>query len=83
MAQQKRTQLVSMRTQVRPLVFLSGSKIWHCHCRQCGAGCRHSSDYLLLCLWCSLTAVAPIRPLACELPYAMGVALKRQRKFKN
>ena len=42
----------------------------------CGLGHRHSSDPALLWLWCSLAAVAPIRPLAWEPPYAAGVALK-------
>ena len=32
-------------------------------------------------LWCRPAAVAPIRPLAWELPYAMGAALKRQKKI--
>ena len=31
----------------------------------------------LLWLWCRLAAVAPIRPLAWEHPYAEAVALKR------
>ena len=31
-------------------------------------------------LWRRLVAVAPVRPLAWELPYAMGVALKRRRE---
>ena len=31
-------------------------------------------------LWCRPTAVAPIRPLAWELPYAVGAALKRKKK---
>ena len=32
-------------------------------------------DLALLWLWCRLVTVAPIRPLARELPYAEGVAL--------
>ena len=31
-------------------------------------------------LWCRPAAEAPIRPLAWELPYASGVALKKQNK---
>ena len=46
----------------------------------CGAGCRHSSDPELL--WCRSAAAAPIRPLAWQLPYAMGVALKKEKKKK-
>ena len=40
-------------------------------------------DPVLLWLWCRLAAAAPIRPLAWELPYAVGVALKRKNKNKN
>ena len=32
---------------------------------------------------CRLAAVAPIGPLAWELPYAVGVAIKRQKKKKK
>ena len=46
----------------------------------CGVGCRHGSD--LVWLWCRLVAAALIRPLSWEPPYAVGVALKRQ-KDKN
>ena len=31
-------------------------------------------------LWWRLAAAAPIRPLAWELPYAAGVAKKREKK---
>ena len=48
----------------------------------CGVGRRHSSDPVFLWLWPRPVAVALIRPLAWEPPYAMGVALKRQ-KTKN
>ena len=41
-------------------------------------GLRHGSDPALLCLWCRPAAVAPIRPLAWEFPYATGRALKRK-----
>ena len=34
----------------------------------------------LLWLWCRLVAVALIRPLAWEPPYAMGVALEKTKK---
>ena len=40
----------------------------------CGIGQRRSSDSVLLRLWRSPAAAAPIRPLACEPPYAMGAA---------
>ena len=34
-------------------------------------------------LWCRPEATAPILPLAWELPYAMGLALKRPKKKKK
>ena len=36
-------------------------------------------DPALLWLWCRLAAVALIGPLGWEPPYAMGVALKKQK----
>ena len=44
----------------------------------CSVRHRSGLDPVLLWLWCSLAAVALIRPLAWELPYAVGAALKRQ-----
>ena len=49
----------------------------------CGIGCRCGSDLALLWLWCRLAAAAPIRPLACEPPYATGAALKKKTKDKK
>ena len=47
----------------------------------CGEGRRRSSDLALLWLWRRLAAaVAPIRPLAWEPPYAVGGALKKTKK---
>ena len=46
-------------------------------------GCRRGSDPALLWLWRRLEAIAPTGPLAWEPPYAMSVALKRQRKKKD
>ena len=40
---------------------------------------RRGSDPVLLWLWCRPVAIAPIRPLAWELPNAVGAALKRQK----
>ena len=49
----------------------------------CGGGRRSPGlDPGLLWLWLRLAAVAPIGPLAWELPYAMGAALKI-KKAKN
>ena len=58
--------------------MLSGLRIWHC-----GVGRRHGSELALLWLWCRLVATAPMRPLAWENPYAVGVALKRQKTKKE
>ena len=44
----------------------------------CGIGCRHSSDLAVLWLWHRPAAIALIQPLARELPYVTGAALKRQ-----
>ena len=49
----------------------------------CGLGRRCGSDPALLWLWRRLAAVAPIRPRAWELPYAVGVALNSKKKLKN
>ena len=46
----------------------------------CGVGCRHSLDPALLWLWHRPEAAALIGPLAWELPYAAGVALKSKNK---
>ena len=45
----------------------------------CGVGRRHSWDLALLWLWRRPAAAAPITPLAWELPYATGAALKGQK----
>ena len=51
----------------------------------CGIGHRRGSDLALLWLWRRPAATAPIRPLACEPPYAAGAAQwqKRQKKKKR
>ena len=49
----------------------------------CGVGCRHRLDAALLWLWCRPAAVALIRPLAWELPYATGAALKKREEKKS
>ena len=46
----------------------------------CGVGHRLGSDPSLLWLWCRLAATAPlIQPLAWDLTYALGVALKKKK----
>ena len=49
----------------------------------CGVGCRHGLDLALLWLWRRPAAIVPIRPLAWELPYATGAALKRTKGQKK
>jgi len=46
----------------------------------CGVGCRRGSDPALLWLWYRPAAVALIRPLAWEPPYAAGVALEKAKR---
>ena len=48
-----------------------------------GVGRRYGSDPVLLWLWCRLAATALIQCLAWELPHAMSMALKRQKKKKK
>ena len=47
----------------------------------CGVGHRLGSDPKWL--WRRLAAVAPIRPLAWEPPYAVGAVPKSQKKKKK
>ena len=52
----------------------------------CDVGCIRGLDPALLWLWHRPAAMAPIRPLAWEPPYAMGAAqemAKSQKKKKN
>ena len=49
----------------------------------CGVGQRSGSDLALLWLWRRPAATAGIGSLAWEPPYAMGVALKRQKEKKK
>ena len=49
----------------------------------CGVACRwRGSDLEWLWLWCRLAAAAQIPPLAWEISYAPGVALKRRIVYK-
>ena len=57
-----------VRMQIQSLALLSGLRIRYCHMQ----------------MWLgSRIAIAPIRPLAWELPYAMGASLKREKKGEN
>ena len=49
----------------------------------CGVGCRCGLDPAWLWLWCRPAAIAPIRPLAWEPPYAEGAALEKAKRQKK
>ena len=49
----------------------------------CGVGHKCGWDPALLWLWCRPAAAATIQPLAWELPYAEGAALKSNNKNKK
>ena len=70
MAQQKRIQLGTMRLRVRSLSSISGLKIRCCHELWYRSQTRLGSG----------VAVALIRLLAWEPPYATGAALKNKKK---
>ena len=59
-----------------PAQWVKGSSI----AVSCGVGRRHSSDLVWLWLWHRLVAVALIRPLIWEFPYAAPAALKKKKK---
>ena len=70
-----------MRMQVPSLALLSGLRIWRC----LELWCRSQThlDPTLLWLWSRLAATAPTGPLAWEPLYAVGTALKSQKKKKK
>ena len=76
MAQWKRIRLGTMRLRVVSLALFSGLRIQRF---VSGVGRRHGPDIALLWLWRRPAATAPIRPLAWETPYAVGVALRGQK----
>ena len=49
----------------------------------CVVGHTCGSDPALLGIWYRLAAIAPISPMAWELPFAMSVALKKQKTKKK
>ena len=79
-AQQKLAQPVFMKIRVRSLASPSGLRSGIA--LSCGVGRRRGLDPVLLWLWCRPVAVALIWPLAWELSYAIGVALKTNKKKK-
>ena len=65
-----------MKMWVQSLALLSGLRIRYC------LSLGRSSDLALLFLWPRLAVAVPIQPLAWELPYAVGGALKKKKKKK-
>ena len=51
-------------------------KTWHCHELFCRSQMRLGSGVAVAVA----STTAPIRPLAWEIPYAMGLALKSQKQ---
>ena len=51
--------------------------------RSCGTGCGGGSDPTLLWLQCRLADAAPVEHLAWELPFALGIALKKKKIKKK
>ena len=49
----------------------------------CGVGCRYGLELVLLRLWHRPATIALIQPLAWELPYAVGLALKKRKRKKE
>ena len=82
MVQWEQIRLGTIRLQVPSLASLSGlnrSRV----AMSCGIGHRYGSDLALLWLWHRSVAVAPIRPLAWDPPYAVGDTLKSKKKKKS
>ena len=48
-----------------------------------GVSCRCGSDLASLWLWCRPAAIVLIQPLAWELYYAMGAALRKAKKIRK
>ena len=63
--------------QVWSLASVSGLKIWHCWKLPCRSQMWLGSG--VAWLWLRLAAAAPFGPLAQELPFATGVAIKRKK----
>ena len=73
------TRIVSMRFDPWPCSVSEGSGVAVSY----SVGCRCGSDAVMLWMWCQLAATALIQPLAWELPYAVGMALKSKKKKKK
>ena len=70
-----------MRIQVQYLALLSGLRIWHCCKLQYRLQMQLGSHVAVAVV--QPVAAATIQPLAWELPYATGVALKGKEEKRN
>ena len=80
MAQWKRTRLVSMRMWVWALTLLSGQGIQWFRELRCRLQMRLGSQVTVAV---AVEGMCRIWPLALELPYVTGVALKRRKRKKK
>ena len=71
-----RTWIVSMRMLVQSLAPL---RVVCSVATGCGVFHRGNSDLVWLWLWCGSAAAAPVWSLAWQLPYAVGVVLRRRK----
>ena len=60
---------------------LSGLRVWRCH--KLNVRCTYGQDLVLPWLWCRPIAAPLIWPLAWELPYAAGAAVKKKKNGKT
>ena len=81
MAQRKQIQLGTMRLWVWSLALLSGLRIGHCRELWCRSQMRLRCDIAVAVAWPA--AIAPIGPLAWDLPNAVSVALKSKKQNKT
>ena len=68
-----------MRMWVQSLALLSGAGIHCCH----ELWCKLQVQLRSVLLWHRPAAAVPIPPLAWELPYAAGLAVKKKKKKKQ
>jgi len=71
----------TMRLRVQSLALLSELRIQRCHELWCRSQKWPGSCVAVAV--CRLAAVAPIRPLVWEPPYAVGMALKRKKEKRK
>ena len=69
----------STHVQVQSLALVSGLRIWCCHELWYRSQMWLGSDVAMAVAGHRPGTTAPIQPLSWEPPYAVGVALKRQK----